>query len=192
VLKRFEDEQRPPADLPYAHWALQDALLKAQQGLVGVLDNFPNRLVAGLMRVLIFPFGLPQQAPSDALGGAVAQAMQTPGPDRERLLADCYVGNDTSDPIACAEMALTLLPVVEAIEKRLKDQVHNGAVARMPQNLPDMQQWLADAVAAGALGSEERATLAEFARLTDALVQVDAFAPDYAGKAATATKIILP
>lgn len=26
VLKRYEDEGRPPADLPYVHWSLQDAL----------------------------------------------------------------------------------------------------------------------------------------------------------------------
>jgi acyl-CoA dehydrogenase len=180
VLKRFEDDQRPATDLPYAHWALQDALFKAQQALVGVLDNFPNRLLAGLMRVLMFPFGLPHQAPSDLLGGAVAQAMQVAGPDRERLLADTYVSSDGSDTVACAEQALAMLPVVAGIEQRLKDQGRASGVARMPQNLPAMQQWVADAVASGVLSGQERNTLSDFARLTDALVQVDDFAPEYA------------
>lgn len=73
VLKRFAGEHRPQADLPYVHWALQDALLKAQQGLVGVLDNFPNRILATLMRTVIFPFGLPHRSwcsfSLDRLGG---------------------------------------------------------------------------------------------------------------------------
>jgi acyl-CoA dehydrogenase len=183
VLKRYEDDGRPPADLPYVQWSLQDALFKSQQGLVGVLDNFPRPVLAALLRTLLFPFRLPHRPPSDALGSAVAQAMQTAGADRERLLADCFVANDASDPVACGEMALALLHQVESIEKRLKDAAHSGALKRMPQAMPAMQEWLAAAAAAGLLSSQERNTLSEFARLTDTLVQVDDFSPEYAATA---------
>ena len=175
VLKRFEDDGRPQADLPYVHWALQDALFKGQQGLAGVLDNFPNRMLAVLLRACMFPFGLAQRAPSDALGSAVAQAMQTAGADRERLLADCFMATGASDPVACGEMALALLPAVEAIELRLK-----AALPRMPQNLPAVQQWATAAMAAGLLSEGERGLLLQFARLAAILVQVDDFPPDYA------------
>lgn len=178
VLKRYEDDGRPSADLPYAHWSLQDALFKAQQGQVGVLDNFPSRVLAVLLRALLFPFPLPHRPPSDELGSAVAQAMQTAGADRERLLSDCFVANDASDPVACGEMALALLPQVMAIEQRLKDASHSGAVKRMPQSMPAMREWLAAAAAAGSVNSQEWHTLSEFARLVDASVQVDDFSPD--------------
>jgi acyl-CoA dehydrogenase len=177
VLKRFEDDGRPQADLPYVHWSLQDTLFKAQQGLTGVLDNFPNRVLAVLLRALMFPFGLPHRPPSDALGNAVALAMQSAGPDRERLLADCYVASNAGDPVACADMALALLPQVESIEKRLKHLTH---LTRMPQNLPAMREWVTVTAAAGSISNQERDVLLEFARLTDALIQVDDFAPDYA------------
>ncbi len=175
VLKRYEDEGRAPADLAYAHWSLQDALVKAQDGLYGVLANFPNRVLATLLRWGMFPFGRPHRPPSDALGSEVAHAMQTGGADRERLLADCFVAQEDSDPVACAERALALLPTVEAIEKRLKE-----SQPRMPQHIPAIRQWVAAAAAAGAIDSGEQQTLLEFARLTDALVQVDDFAADYA------------
>jgi acyl-CoA dehydrogenase len=179
VLKRFEDDGRPAADLPYVHWSLQDALYQAQRSLVGVLDNFPQRVLAALLRAWLFPFGLPHRPPSDALGSAVAQAMQTPGADRERLLADCFMAHEANDPLVCGEMALALLPQVESIEKRLREAVHIDAQKRMPQNMPAMQQWLAAAVKAGSISSEERLVLSEFARHTDAMVQVDDFAPDF-------------
>ena len=178
VLKRYEDDGRPPADLPYVHWSLQDALVKAQQGLAGVLENFPARGLAVLLRTVLFPFGLPHRPPSDQLGSDVTHAMQTAGDDRERLLADCYVeseGSQGGDPLASAERALMLLPQVVAIEKRLKDA--NADLKHMPQSLSAMQTWLSAAKAAGAISCQEHNTLLEFARLVDGLIQVDDFAP---------------
>lgn len=175
VLKRYEDDGRPPADLPYVHWSLQDALVKAQQGLTGVLENFPARALAVLLRALLFPFGLPHHPPSDELGSEVAHAMQTAGADRERLLADCYVASDAADPVASAERALLLLPQVAAIEKRLKDADTN--LKHLPQSMAAMQPWLAAAKAAGAVSCQEHNVLLEFVRLVDGLIQVDDFAP---------------
>ena len=175
VLKRYEDDGRPPADLPYVHWSLQDALFRAQQGLTGVLDNFPARGLAVLLRSLLFPFGLPHRPPADELGTAVTHAMQTAGADRERLLADCYVASDAADPVARAEQALLLLPHVVAIEKRLKDG--NTALRHMPQSLPAMRAWLSTAKDASAISCQEHNTLLEFTRLVDGLIQVDDFAP---------------
>lgn len=175
VLKRYEDDGRPPADLPYVHWSLQDALLRAQQGLTGVLDNFPARGLAVLLRSLLFPFGLPHRPPADELGTAVTHAMQTAGADRERLLADCYVASDAADPVARAEQALLLLPHVVAIEKRLKDG--NTPLRHMPQSLPAMRAWLSTAKDASAISCQEHNTLLEFTRLVDGLIQVDDFAP---------------
>ncbi|MGK5076520.1 acyl-CoA dehydrogenase [Janthinobacterium sp. ZB1P44] len=186
VLKRYEDDGRPEADLPYVHWALQDGLVKAQQGLTGVLDNFPARVLAVLLRTLLFPFGLPHRPPSDELGSEVALALQTPGADRERLLADGHVASEGShggNPVACAERALALLPEVLHIEKRLKDTPEGAALRRLPQSLSAMQQWLATAKAAGNVNCQEHNTLLEYARLVDGLIQVDDFAPDTAHQA---------
>lgn len=177
VLKRYEDDGRPEADLPYVHWSLQDALVKAQQGLTGVLDNFPARVLAVLLRTLLFPFGLPHRPPSDELGSEVALALQTPGADRERLLADGHVASEGNDPVACAERALALLPEVLHIEKRLKDTPEGAALRPLPQSLSAMQPWLAAAKATGNVNCQEHNSLLEYARLVDGLIQVDDFAP---------------
>jgi acyl-CoA dehydrogenase len=179
ALKRFEDDGRPAADAAYLDWSVQDALLKAQQALAGVLENFPNRPLAFLARLLVFPFGLPYRAPSDALGTAVAQAMQTAGKSRDRLLADSFVQGEISDPVSCAEMAFVLLPKVEAIEQRLKPAIRAGALAPMPQSLPEMQDWVSKAAMLGVIDMEERRVMADFARFTDVSVHVDDFPQDF-------------
>jgi len=178
TLKRFEDDGRQADDAPYVHWSVQDALHKAQLALAGVLDNFPNRFIAGAVRVLLFPFGMPYAEPDDDLGGDVARAMQTAGPGRERLLADGFLADDLRDPVACGELAFALLPQVDAIEHRLKPAVRAGQLEAMPQTLPLLDQWSAHAVSLGLLTPEERRTLADFARFTDLSVHVDDFSPD--------------
>jgi hypothetical protein len=43
VLKRFEDDGRPAADLPLVRWALEDSLGIIEHRLDGILRNFPVR-----------------------------------------------------------------------------------------------------------------------------------------------------
>ncbi|MYM28258.1 acyl-CoA dehydrogenase [Duganella sp. CY15W] len=178
TLKRYEDEGRQEADAPYVHWSIQDALQKAQLALDGVLQNFPNRFAAAFTRLLVFPFGLPYEAPSDKLGAQVAQAMQTHGDARERLLAGSFLADDLRDPVACGELAFGLLAMVEGIEHRLKPAVKSGKLQPIPQSLPEMERWITDAAAQGVMTPEERRAMSDFARYTDLSVHVDDFPPD--------------
>jgi len=179
VLKRFEDDGRPEADLPYVHWSVQDALVGAQQALMGVLENFPNRVMAFLLRVVIFPLGPPHRNPSDALGNAVAEAMQTAGESRNRLLADSFVQGESSDAISSCEMAFRLLPQFEEIERRLKPAIHSGSVDPIPQDLAAMQDWVAHATSNGTINAPERRIMLDFTRFTGLSVQVDDFPQDF-------------
>src|SRR5262249_54195834 len=68
TLKRYEDEGRQAADAPLMHWAIWDAMFKAQNALEGVISNFPNRVISAIMRRAVFPLGRPYVVPSDQLG----------------------------------------------------------------------------------------------------------------------------
>jgi acyl-CoA dehydrogenase len=105
VLKRFEDDGRPQADLPLVHWAAQDALLRAHEALAEVLDNYPSKAAAAVLRALSFPFGIAMHKPSDRLLAEVAEAVQTPGETRDRLLADSYIQAQI-DKLAYGELGL--------------------------------------------------------------------------------------
>ena len=77
-------------DQPLVEWACRDLLYRAQEQLHGFLRNFPNRWLAGLMRVLIFPRGRTYFAPSDALGAQLAQLAMEPGATRDRLCRHAF------------------------------------------------------------------------------------------------------
>jgi len=178
ALKRFEDDGRQLDDLPYLDWSVQDALHRAQEAIVDVLDNFPNRPIALALRLWMFPLGLSFRKPSDQLASLVALRMQTPGSARDRLLADAYEPDADSDPLGCGERAFHLLPQVHAIEQRLKQAIKDGEVPPMPQSLIEMRRWNIKVMEQGLISIDERVVLDDFAHYGDITVQVDDFDGD--------------
>src|SRR5690606_33883489 len=57
ALKRFHDLGYPQEQEPLLRWALEESLQKAETALAELLDNFPSRPLAMLLRVLVFPMG---------------------------------------------------------------------------------------------------------------------------------------
>jgi acyl-CoA dehydrogenase len=72
VLKHHHDNGSPREDLPVVEWACRHLLYRAQEQLHDLLRNFPNRLLAWLMRSMIFPRGRTYFAPGDKLGAQLA------------------------------------------------------------------------------------------------------------------------
>jgi acyl-CoA dehydrogenase len=91
VLKHHQNQDSPPEELPIVEWACRELLYEAQQQLHSVLRNFPNRPLAALMRLLIFPRGLTYFAPSDRLGPRVADLVLNTTATRARLARFLYL-----------------------------------------------------------------------------------------------------
>ena len=179
TLKRFEDDGRPDADLPFVQWGVEDALYKAQTAFDGVLANYPARAAAGIVRALAFPFGLPHRVPGDRLGTAIALAMTTPGDARERLIADSYAPHVEVDALGYGELLFALSPRYAAIEHKLREPVKAKQLTPMPQSLPDLDAWAADCEARGFIDASERQILADYARYGEQVVKVDDFPADF-------------
>ena len=128
ALKRFEDQGRPAEDLPLVQWACEHALHQAQQGIDGLLKNFPNRPVAWLLRRLVFPLGRPFGGPSDRLGQHCAALLLAPSEARDRLTRGLFVPSENDQPLARLETALDLLTKLEPLEKKLRAVQKNGDV----------------------------------------------------------------
>src|SRR5690606_6739551 len=108
VLKHYEDQGQPAEDLPLVEWACRELMYRTQEQLHGLLRNFPNRWVAALLRIAIFPRGRTYTAPSDRLGQQIAELLMSPTATRHRL-ADCaYVAPEPSNPIGLLQEALKM------------------------------------------------------------------------------------
>src|SRR5690606_19893581 len=108
VLRHYEDQGQPAEDLPLVEWACRTLLYRTQEQLHGLLRNFPNRFVAALLRVAVFPRGRTYSAPSDELCQRIAELMINPTEARRRLADVAYVTPEPSNPIGLLQQALEL------------------------------------------------------------------------------------
>ncbi|NOU01682.1 MAG: acyl-CoA dehydrogenase [Gallionella sp.] len=173
TLKRFEDDGRPPEDLPLLHWAMQDALYNIQQAFAGVMQNFPNFVMRGVLRTLIFPLGQCLTPPSDMLGHQVAVLLMQPGTARDRLTAGMYLPTDEQNPVAALESALTSTLAVESLQAELEAARKAGKLKQREE--PSL---IAEACEQGIINAEQVVQLERDYALRRKVIMVDDFAPE--------------
>jgi acyl-CoA dehydrogenase len=178
TLKRYEAEGRQADDAPLMHWAVRDAMFKAQTALEGVITNFPNRVVAALFRFVTFPLGRPYSVPSDALGHAVASLVIAPTATRERLTAGMFVPKSDDDPVGLVEHALAATLESEPVDAKVRAAIKAGTLAAQGAPGEPADAVLARAEAAGIISAAEHALVRRQRLLAARLVRVDDFAQD--------------
>jgi len=171
VLKHWENQGGRPEDLPLVEWSCRSLLYEAQEQLHGFLRNFPNRWVAGLMRLVIFPRGRTYFAASDRLGRSIVEQLMVPSETRERLAHGIYKTIEPGNPIGLLQEALVLSVSAEPLEKRLRvEGVKTGRVTAL-----DLPGQIEQALAAGLLTAAEAQLLREYDRKVMDIVNVDDF-----------------
>ncbi|OTA18016.1 putative acyl-CoA dehydrogenase [Xenorhabdus vietnamensis] len=172
TLKRYEDEGRQKEDLPLIQWAVEDSLNQAEQAMNDLLRNFPNRLVAGLMRVIVFPLGRIHTAPSDKLDHKLAQLLQIPSATRSRIGRGQYLTPSEHNPHGLLEEALHDIIAAEPIHARLSREAGKNL------SFTRLDKLAEQALAEHKITQEEADILkrAENSRLRS--INVDEFEPD--------------
>lgn len=184
VLKHHENQGRLPEDLPLVEWACRSLLYQAQEQLHLFLRNFPNRPLAAVMRLLIFPRGLTYFPPSDRLGRAIVDLIMNPTAARERLSLHIYKTASANNPIGLLQEALVLSTMAESLEKRIRvDGVKTGRVTAL-----DLPGQIAQALELGIVSPAEAAVLRDYDAKVSDLIDVDDFAADELRGAAAAAQ----
>ena len=182
TLKRFEDTGRPREDLPLVHFAMRDILYQAQQALDGVIANFPSRAIGVALRIVLFPLGKRFAPPSDELNHLCATLLLSPSAARDRLTLGMYLTKSEADPTGQLEAAFLATIACEPIEKKLREAVKSGAIARR------MQEDIATlALDKGVISAEEFALWQRKETLRRGVIKVDDFPQDF-GRAEIAAK----
>jgi acyl-CoA dehydrogenase len=151
-------------------WALEDACHRAEQALVGVARNLPNRWAAALIRLAAVPVGERCRAPSDRLGTEVARALSAPGEVRDRLTRGVFSPPLETDPVGRLDLALSRVERAEALRAVLATAARDGAVAGDSET-----QRQAAAQARGLLSADDARFLDDYRRLERACIMVDDF-----------------
>ncbi|MEZ5491468.1 MAG: acyl-CoA dehydrogenase [Gammaproteobacteria bacterium] len=175
VLKYYRDNGSQSDDLPYVHWNLQTALYNCQVALKEFFENLPNRPVAWLLRLIVFPFGSSYRLPDDRLEHQIVQTMFTDNELRTRLTSLTYIGDRDEDPAFVIENAFQQLLATRDTRKAIRDAVKQG---KLPATQDD--ESLAKAAVEKELCSQEDADAylaAERARYR--AIQVDDYPAEF-------------
>jgi acyl-CoA dehydrogenase len=173
TVKRFHDDGCPKEDLPLLTWAMYDSSFKMQVAMDGVLANFPNRPIAWMLRLLVFPKGLTLTAPHDKWVSRVARLLIEPGPVRDRLTAGIYLPRDENDIIGRLEFAMEAVIKAEPIEAKLRAAQKEG---KLPQRT--VVERRDAAVKSGLITLAEFEHLVRTDRLKREVIMVDDFPTD--------------
>lgn len=173
ALKRYEDDGRPSDDLPLLHWSVQDALARAEDAFYGLFQNLPGRVLPGVLRFIVFPWGREFRAPPDQLGHRVCGVVLNPGPARDRLTSGMFISTDENDPIAILDAALIAAIAAEPIEHKLRAARQAPALASGVEN-----GEIALGVAQGVITSGEAEVIVRARALRRKAIMVDDFPKD--------------
>ncbi|MEN8720750.1 MAG: acyl-CoA dehydrogenase [Oceanococcaceae bacterium] len=171
AMKRFEDDGRPPDDLPLLRGVCQMAFRIIEDALDGVLRNLPGRLIPLAARLIIFPLGRRAGGIDDNTSKAVADLLLEPGPARDRLTASCFTPRDDS-AVAVFDKAMVAQIETSGLRARIAKALRAGQVNEAPP-----AELITQAIDANIVSQEDGLRLREAQTLIDALIRVDDFAP---------------
>ena len=171
MLKRFEDDGRPDSDMPLLQWGMEDSLFTIQQSLLGVIQNFPVPVLSRLVRLIVFPFGLPHASPSDKTVKAVARILLNENESRDRLIDGVFI-SDRDDATGRVNKAFHLVLEAQAAERAIKNALKQSV------NFENYEGLVKRATESGVI-TEEQATMVRLAQEASArVIAVDDFPRD--------------
>ncbi|MBU0656615.1 MAG: acyl-CoA dehydrogenase [Gammaproteobacteria bacterium] len=129
VLRHFEDQGEPEADLPLLEYACTLTIHRAQQAMLAAFHNLPRPWLAKTLRTLMFPYGKPFHPPHDKLIHAVARLALEPSATRDRLTAGVYITNDPADRMGRIEDAFHKTLAAAEVEKQLRKLIKESKLA---------------------------------------------------------------
>jgi len=170
ALKRWEDEGQQAADRPLLDYVMADGFLTIERRLKEILDNFPSRPAAWLLRVFVLPFGVVRTGPRDATARACARLLLEPSPTRDRLTENVYIGDGAVGRLE------------HAFEQVIDTQPLHDEMRRLR-----IRRWQ-DARDQGVLSPEDVARLQAADEAVAAVIAVDDFAPDALARSGSARR----
>ena len=173
VLKRFDAEGQRAEDRPFLDWSMQYAFAQIQDAFDGLFANLQVPGATWLFRGPLAAWSRLNRIsdlPSDRVGHRVAQALQVPGEQRERLTPAVFTSTDPTHTLGRFDATMALCYQAEGVVSKVKAAVKRRELPRQhPATL------IPAALQAGVITMEEADLLQAAERARNDAIQVDAF-----------------
>lgn len=174
VLKYYKDTGEPQSDDIFVDWSVQHCLYQAQQAMLDLFRNFPNRLFATKMKLFVFPYGKKFRRPSDKLETQICKSLVSNSATRQSMKNKCYIPSDDNDPIGRVENAYLASLATHTIKKKITDAIK---VDKLPKT--NWSNCIDAAIENKIISQREANTVKEMLTKVDNIIQTDEF-DDYA------------
>lgn len=172
LIKRYHDDGQPEADRPMFQWTGRYCLNHAEEALDGMIQNFPVRPVAWLMRLLTLPLGRYIGIANDSLGHKVASLLLQPSEARDRLTEGMFISQNPDGPIHMLEDALPKVIAAEPLERKMRKALKEGVIQGH-----NTEELIASGIAQGVIDQNEADVIHAAEAARDNVIQVDDFSP---------------
>jgi acyl-CoA dehydrogenase len=170
VIKQHEESDDPDQEWPLVQWALDYTLYQYQVAFDQLMENWPNRLIPGVLRRLAFPFGRRYSAPKDSLEKSIVELITVDSATRRRMTSGLYMEVAPNNPLAEVNQVFLEGLKIQPILKRLTHALRTGELVKADD------RDLADAALEAAMITEHEAEqLRRFDRHLIAIIHVDDF-----------------
>jgi len=168
-LKQFNDDECPDSMQEMLDWVMTYCLHNINKSLNDVIDNFPNRTIAVMLRRFCFMPGRHYPEPKDVLTRRISKLITSPGVVRDALTEGMFIPKDPDETLAKIEDALLKSIEAEVIEKRIYKAIKSGEIAHLSG-----QQLYAEAVKCGVITASELDSIVVANQARDEVIAVDA------------------
>ena len=168
VLKKYEDDGCPEADLPLVRWAADDALNNIEIALKGVLKNLPVPVIGRVLSFLLFPFGQAYHKPDDHQTHKVARLLLEPSDTLDRLAKGIFISDNPAHSYGRVLHARNMVIAASPLQKKIREAQRDG-------DLPKSGDIYATALEKGILSQQEIDQLHETQAAVSHAVKVDEF-----------------
>ena len=174
VLKFYKDTGEPEHDDLFVHWSLQHSLYEAQEAMLDLFKNFPNKVVASKMKFFTFPYGRKFKKPSDKLEAKICKELNANNGTRQWMKNICYVPDNNQDPAGRVENAYQMALETSGIKKKVIEGMKSGKLRKA-----GWATLIDDATEKGIITAAELEKAREMLEMVNDVIQTDEF-DDYA------------
>ena len=121
ALRYYQLSADDEAQRLHAKWATDYCFYHAQKSMLALCRNFPSKLIGGLARMLVFPFGQTMRLPSDKLDYKIAMSMANDNEFRDTIKKSVYHAGSQSITVDLFENAIKAIINNKDKYEKIKD-----------------------------------------------------------------------
>ena len=178
-LKNFKDKGQNKEELPVVIVSCKICLNDIEKAFNDLFLNLPNKFMARVLRMVVFPWGSEKFQPTDTELFKASQLITENGKPRANLTAEVYI-KKTSDkeilkdePISCIDAALDATILSEPIESKIRAAERKGRFINNPS--ANVRDLAFEAFKENVITKDEYKILHNKNELRDMIIHVDVF-----------------